>query len=70
MFYLPDVANLFQQTLQGDTKLPMWFSLALTMLPPKIDETHIPKNYRPTACLDIMYKLVTSCLSLFLIDHL
>ena len=29
-FYRPDLANLFQQTLQGDTKLPKWLSLALT----------------------------------------
>ena len=68
-FYRPDLANLFQQTLQGDTKLPKWLSLALTSLLPKNNETHIPKNYRPIACLNIMYKLFTSCLNLFLTDH-
>ena len=68
-FYQPDLANLFQQTLQGDTKLPKWLSLALTSLLPKNNETHIPKNYRPIACLNIMYKLFTSCLNLFLTDH-
>ena len=60
---------MFQQTLQGDTKLPKWLSLALTSLLPKNNETHIPKNYRPIACLNIMYKLFTSCLNLFLTDH-
>ena len=44
-FYRPDLTNLFQQTLQGDTKLPKWLSLALTSLLPKNNETHIPKNY-------------------------
>ena len=67
--YRPDLANLFQQTLQGDTKLLKWLSLALTSLLPKKNETHVPKNYRPIACLNVMYKMFTSCLNLFLIDH-
>ena len=68
MFYRPDLANLFQQALQGDTKLPKWLSLALTSLLPKNNETHIPKKYKPIAFLNIMYKLFTSCLNLFLTD--
>ena len=31
--------------------------------------TSIAKNYRPIACLNIMYKLYTSCLNNFLCDH-
>ena len=61
-FYGPDLANLFQQTLQGETKLPKWLSFALTSLLPKNNETHVPKNYRPITCLNI--KLFTSCLNL------
>ena len=60
---------MFQQTLQGDTKLSKWFSLALTSLLLINNETHISKNYRPIACLNIMYKLFTSCLNLFLTNH-
>ena len=60
---------MFQQTLQGDTKLPKWFSLALTPLLPINNETHISRNYTPIACLNIMYKLFTSSLNLFLTDH-
>ena len=60
---------MFQQTLQGDTKLPKWLSFALTSLLPKNNEIHIPKNYRPIACLNVVYKLFTSCLNLFLTDH-
>ena len=60
---------MFQQTLQGDNKLPKWLSLALTSLLQKDNETHIPKNYRPIAYLNIMDKLFRSCLNLFLTDH-
>ena len=68
-FYQPYLTNLFQKTLQGDTKLPRWLSLGLALLLPKNDETHIPKNYRPISCLNIMYKLFISSLDLFLADH-
>ena len=60
---------MFQQTVQGDTKLPKWLSLALTSLLPINNETHISKNYIPIACLN-MYKLFTSSLYLFLTDHM
>ena len=68
-FYQPDLANLFQQTLQVDTKILNRLSFELTLLLPKNSKTHIPKNYRPIACLNIMYKLSTSCLNIFLTDH-
>ena len=36
---------------------------------PKNTETELEKNYRPIACLNIMYKIYTSCLNSFLYDH-
>ena len=47
----------------------MWLSTARTSLLPKNKETYIAKNYRPIACLNIMYKLYTSCLNSFISDH-
>ena len=47
----------------------MWFSTAHTILIPKNKVNDIAKNYRPITCLNIMYKLYTSCLNSFLTDH-
>ena len=49
--------------------LPDLLSLAKTMLTPKNENTHIAKNYRPIACLSIMYKIYTSCLNIFLQEN-
>ena len=68
-FYRPDSASLFQHTLQGDTKLRKSLTLVLISLLPKNNETHKAKNYRPTVCLNIMYKLFPSYLNLFPTDH-
>ena len=61
----------FNVLLHSDpnTPLPMWLSTVRTSLLPKNKETHIAKNYRPIACLNIMYKLYTSCLNSFISDH-
>ena len=65
------LAVKFNVLLHSDpnTPLPMWFSIAYTSLLPKNKETHIAKNYRPIACLNIMYELYTSCLNSFIVDH-
>ena len=40
-----------------------------TTLTPKNENTHIAKNYRPLACLNIIYKIYKSCLNIFLQEH-
>ena len=69
--YRDILAVKFNELLHSDpnTPLPMWLSTARTSLLPKNKETHIAKNYRPIACLNIMYKLYTSCLNSFISDH-
>ena len=69
--YRDILAVKFNKLLHSDrnTPLPMWLSTARTSLLPKNKETHIAKNYRPIACLNIMYKLCTSCLNKFISDH-
>ena len=43
--------------------LPTWLSVAHTVLLPQNTDTHIAKNYRATACLNVMYKLYSSCIN-------
>ena len=69
--YRDILAVKFNELLHSDpnTPLPMWLSTARTSFLPKNKETHIAKNYRPIACLNMMYKLYTSCLNSFISDH-
>ena len=60
---------MLQNTYKGEIDLPDWLSLAKTTLTSKNENTRIAKNYRPIACLNIMYKLYTSCLNIFLQEH-
>ena len=68
-FYRSDLTRLYHSVLVNDQVLPTWLSTAKTILLPKNTDTHIPKNYRPIALLNIMYKIYTSCISMFLTDH-
>ena len=49
--------------------LPNWLTLARKTLLRKSQDTKSAKNYRPIACLNIVYKLYTSCLNIFLQNH-
>ena len=65
-YYRESFVTLPLNTYTGEIDLPDWLSLAKTTLTPKIENTRIAKNYRPIACLNIMYKIYTSCLNIFL----
>ena len=68
-FYRSDLTRLYNSTLVNDQVLPTWLSTAKTTLLPKNTDTHIAKNYRPIALLNMMYKIYTSCINMFLKDH-
>jgi len=68
-YYRKNLMTLFQNTYDGEIDFPNWLSLAKTTLIPKNEKTHIPKNYRPIACLNLMYKIYTGCLNSFLQEH-
>ena len=55
--------------LVNDEMLPTWLSTTKTTLLPKNTDTDIAKTYRPIALLNIMYKIYTSCIYIFLTDH-
>ena len=55
--------------MHSDQPLPNWLSTANAVLLPKTKDTYIAKNYRPITCLNAMYKLYTSYINEYLIDH-
>ena len=63
------MAILFEKSLDNTECIPERPAQAKTVLLPNNAETQVAKNYRPIACLSIMHKLYTSCLSMFLWDH-
>lgn len=67
--YIPFMTNLFESSFANEIEVPEWMAKARTVLTPKNKQTAIPKNYRPIACLNIMYKIFSGCLNVFLSDH-
>ena len=68
-FYIEPLVNLYQNTFEWSTTFPDWLTLAKTILLPKNEHTHAVKSYQPIACLNLTYKLYTSCLNNFLEHH-
>ena len=61
--------QLLKQVKQGEIQIPMWLSVIRTTLLAKNNDTKNPKNYRPIACQNSMYKVYTSIINSFLQDH-
>ena len=68
-FYRSDLTRLYNSALVNDQVLPSWLSTAKTTLLPKNTDTHIAKNYRPIALLNLMYKIYTACINMVVTDH-
>ncbi|GAB1605922.1 hypothetical protein Ahia01_000874600 [Argonauta hians] len=69
VFYRKTLLTLYTRSFEGELEIPKWLSTATTLLIPKNKTTEEAKNYRPIACLNLMYKLYTGCLNYFLQDH-
>ena len=67
--YRDQLSVLFNQQIHLDSPLPPWLSTAHTVWLPKSTETHIAKNYRPIACINVMYKLSSSCINQCVMDQ-
>ena len=61
--------TLMQKSFKKEIHIPTWLIMSKTILIPKNTNTHLEKNYRPIACLNITYKIYTSMLNHFLVDH-
>ena len=68
-FYRSDLTRLYNSTLVNDQVLTTWLLTAKTTLLPKNTDTHIAKNYRPIALLNMMHKIYMSCINMFLTNH-
>ena len=67
-FLLFRLTELYQDTYEGNDILPLWLTESKTSLIAKNEQTKNAKNYRPIACLNLTYKVYTSCLKIFLTD--
>ena len=56
--------------MQDPSLTPEWLVEGTTNLLPKKEETWIPKNYRPIACLPTTFKILTSVIADRMYNHL
>jgi hypothetical protein len=54
--------TVFNRLIEEDQTLE-WLMAGVTLPVPKNENTEKPKNYRPTTCLPMIYKLITSIIS-------
>ena len=64
------MAKAYSQIMQDPSLTPEWLVEGTTNLPPKKEETLIPRNYRPIACLPTTFKILTSVITDRLYNHL
>ena len=64
------MATAYSVIINDPQQIPEWLAEGVTNLLPKKDETWIPKNYRPIACLPAIFKILTSIITDRLYNHL
>ena len=64
------MAKAYSQIMQDPSPTLEWLVEGTTNLLPKKEETWIPKNYRPIACLPTTFKVLTSVITDRLYNHL
>ena len=64
------MAKAYSQIMQDPSLTPEWLVEGTTNLLSKKEETWIPKNYRPIACLPTTFKILTSVITDRLYNHL
>ena len=66
-FYRDRLTEFYQNSYDGKETLPTWLTEPKTTRITKSQHTKNNKNYRPIACLNLTYKIYTSCLNIFLL---
>ena len=64
------MAIAYSVVINDPQQIPEWLVEGITNLLPKKEETWIPKNYRPIACLPTTFKILTSVITDRLYNHL
>ena len=64
------MATAYSVIINDPQQIPEWIVEGVTNLLPKRNETWIPKNYRPIACLPTTFKIITSIITDKLYNHL
>ena len=64
------MAKAYSQIMQDPSLTPEWLVEGTTNLLPQKDETWIPRNYRPIACLPTTFKILHSVITDRLYNHL
>ena len=75
-FYIKKLSSIhshlisqFNDIFENNKSLPQCLVRGKIILLPKSNETKLPKNYCPIACLNITYTIFSSILNQFLVDH-
>ena len=64
------IAEAYSEIIKVPKQTPDWLVEGATNLLPKKEQTCIPKNYRPIACLPTTFKILTSVITDRLYSHL
>ena len=64
------MTEAYSEIVKDPKQTPDWLVEGATNLLPKKEETWIPKNYRPIACLPTTLKILTSVITDRLYSHL
>ena len=69
----PRASNLLMglstRVVNGELEVPQWVVTGQTVLIPKTKEASRPEHYRPIACLNTIYKIITAVMERVLRDH-
>ena len=64
------ITEAYSEVIKDPKQTPDWLIEAATNLLPKKEETWIPKNYRPVACLPTTFQILTSVITDRLYSHM
>ena len=58
-----------ERVVNGEMEIPQWVVTGETVLITKTKEASRPEQYRPIACLNTIYKIITVVMEIVLRDH-